>query len=189
MFKWIWFLRHFYYNYRTFIDWGTVKYIILFLLPLLVFSNEQRILVTGFTIHEHDNDRFGEEYNALNYGAGYEYNFFTEYNELYFAMNALIFNDSFENPQFAFGLGHAYRFNTEIIDISVGLSGFVGIKKIYTDEDINRDGGGYGLTGGLGPTMNLYYKDFSIHFVYVPGFKYKDLDTTGFLFTYFGYKF
>jgi len=49
---------------------------ILFLLPLFIFSNEQKILLTGFTIHEHTNDRFGEEYNAFNYGAGYEYNFF-----------------------------------------------------------------------------------------------------------------
>jgi len=166
-----------------------MKYIILFLLPLLVFSNEQRILVTGFTIHEHTNDRFGEKYNAYNYGTGYEYNYFQEYKKIYFSMNGLLFNDSFENPQFAFGMGHSYRFSTEVIDFSIGLSGFVGVKKIYTDEDINRDGGKYGVTGGIGPVINLYYENLSMSFIYVPGFKYKDLDTTGFLFTYFGYKF
>jgi hypothetical protein len=165
-----------------------MKYLLL-LFPLFIFSNEQKILLTGFTIHEHENDRFGEKYNSFNYGAGYEYNFFDNYNELYFATNILLFNDSFENPQLAVGFGHAYRFHTDIIDTSLGISGFVGIKKIYNDQDLNREGGSYGFTGGVGPTLNFYYEDFSVNCVYVPGFKYKDLDTTGFLFTYFGYKF
>jgi len=166
-----------------------MKYILLLLLPLFIFSNEQKILLTGFTIHEHDNDRFGEKYNAFNYGAGYEHNFFNDYDEFYFATNVLIFNDSFKNPQLAIGLGHSYRFDTGMIDISIGVSGFFGVKKIYNDNDLSRNDGHYGLTGGLGPTLNFYYEDFSINFVYVPGFEYKDLDTTGFLFTYFGYKF
>ena len=166
-----------------------MKYFILFLLPLFVCANEERILLTGFTIHEHNKDRFDEKYNGFNYGAGYEYNYFTEYKKIYFSMNGLVFNDSFKNPQFAFGMGHSYRFSTEVIDYSIGLSGFVGIKKIYIDEDINRDGGKYGLTGGVGPVINLYYEKFSMSFIYVPGFKYKELDTTGFLFAYFGYKF
>ncbi len=166
-----------------------MKYMILFLLPLFVFSNEQRILLSGITIHEHTNDRFGEEYNAFNYGAGYEYTFFEAYNEFYFASNVMVFNDSFENPQLAVGFGHSYRFDTGIVDTAIGLSGFVGIKKIYNDEDFSRDDGEYGFMGGFGPTLNLYYDDLSVNFVYVPGFKYKDLDTTGFLFTYFGYSF
>ena len=159
------------------------------MLSLFAYADEQRVILTGFTIHEHTNDRFGEKYNGYNYGAGYEYNYFNEYNELYYSMNAMLFNDSFENPQFVFGMGHSYRFDLNTVDISLGLSGFVGVKKIYTDKDISRDDGGYGVTGGVGPTMNLYYDDFSMNFVYVPGFKYKDLDTTGFLFTYFTYKF
>jgi len=166
-----------------------MKYLWLLLLPFTVFANEQRILLTGITIHEHDNDRFGEKYNSFNYGAGYEYTFFENYNEFYFTGNALIFNDSFENPQLAVGFGHSYRFDTGVIDTAIGLSGFLGIKKIYDDEDISRADGEYGLTGGVGPTLNFYYDDFTVNFVYVPGIKYKDLDTTGFLFTYFGYKF
>ncbi len=166
-----------------------MKYLILILFPFVMFANEQRVLLSGFTIHEHTYDLFGEEYNAFNYGAGYEYNFFNDYNELYFATNVLVINDSFENPQLAVGFGHSYRFETGAIDTSIGISGFVGIKKIYDDKDLNRDDGEYGVTGGVGPTLNFYYEDLSVHFVYVPGFKYKDLDTTGFLFTYFGYKF
>lgn len=166
-----------------------MKYLYSCLFPLFLFANEQRILLTGFTIHEHDKDRFDEKYNAFNYGIGYEYTFFEAYNELYFASNTLVFNDSFENPQLVIGFGHAYRFHTKYIDTSVGISGFVGIKKIYNDVDLSRKDGKYGVTGGVGPTLNFYYKDFSINFVYVPGIKYKDLDTTGFLFTHFGYKF
>lgn len=166
-----------------------MKYIILFVLSSFIFANEQRLLLSGFTIHEHTYDRFGEEYNAFNYGAGYEYSFFNEYNEIYFATNVLLFNDSFENPQLVVGMGHAYRFDTGVIDTAIGVSGFFGVKKIYTDDDLNRDDGEYGFTGGVGPTVTLYYEDFSMNFVYVPGFSFKDLDTTGFLYTYFGYKF
>ena len=155
----------------------------------MLFAEEQRILLTGFTVHEHTYDRFAEEYNAFNYGAGYEYTFFEDYNALYFTSNVLVFNDSFENPQLAVGFGHSYRFDTGVIDTAIGLSGFLGYKKIYDDEDMGRDDGAYGLTGGVGATVNFYYEDFTVNFVYVPGIKYKDLDTTGFLFTYFGYKF
>ncbi|CAA6818454.1 MAG: Lipid A palmitoyltransferase PagP [uncultured Sulfurovum sp.] len=166
-----------------------MKYIILLLFPFFVFANEQRILLSGITLHEHDHDRFDVAYNEVNYGLGYEYSFFKAYNELYFATNVLLLKDSFENPQLAIGMGHAYRFNMEKVDVAIGLSGFVGVKKIYTDADLNRNGGQYGLNGGVGPTTTVYYENLSFNFVYVPGIKYKDLDTTGFLYTYFGYRF
>lgn len=158
-------------------------------LPLLLFSNEQRILLSGFTIHEHSHDRFDEAYNSINYGGGYEYNYFNDYKEIYFSTNILVLNDSFSNPQLSVGFGHQYRFDTGIVDTALGLSGFVGWKKIYTDEDLDRDGGKYGITGGIGPVAIFYYKKLSVNFIYVPAFAYKELDTTGFLFTYFGYKF
>lgn len=169
----------------------TKKFITLFifLTPLFNMANEQRVLLTGFTLHEGEHDRFGEEYNAFNYGLGIEYSFFENYQEVYFTTNALVFNDSFYNPQLAIGFGHSYRFDTGIIDTAIGLSGFVGIKKIYTDEDKSRADGYYGITGGVGPTMNFYYDDFSLNLVYVPSFSYKDLKTTAFIFGYFGYEF
>ena len=166
-----------------------LMFILLILLPVSLFSTEQRVLLSGFTIHEHSKDRFDQKYNGFNYGAGYEYNYFSEYNELYFLTNVLVINDSFKNPQLAIGFGHSYRFDTGDIDISAGLSGFVGLKKIYTDKDADRSGGSYGLTGGVGPVAALYYGKYSINFIYVPGIAFKDFDTTGFLFTYFGYKF
>lgn len=166
-----------------------MRYIILLLLPLLVFADEERILISGFTKHEHDHDRFNERYNEVNYGIGYEYSFFNDYNEIYFVTNALLLKDSFENPQFALGMGHAYRFDTGAIDTAIGLSGFIGVKKTYSDSDKNRDGGEYNFVGGAGPSATFYYDDLSVNFVYVPGIEYKDLDTTGFLYTYFGYKF
>ena len=157
---------------------------------MLLFSNEQRILLSGFTIHEHSRDLFDEKYNALNYGAGYEYNFFNDYNDIYFSGNILAFSDSFANPQLIAGFGHYYRFDLEIIDMALGLSGFVGWKKIYEEGvALNRDGGGYGIMGGAGPVAVFYYKKFSVNFIYVPGITYKELETTGFLYTYFGFKF
>jgi len=166
-----------------------MKYLIGLCIPFILFATEQRAIVSGFTIHEHTYDRFGKKYNAYNYGVGYEYNFFEKYNEIYFASNVLLLNDSFKNPQFSIGLGHYYRFHTGTVDTALGITGFFGIKKIYDDEDKSRADGHYGLTGGVGPTVNFYYENLSANFVYVPGFKYKKLNTTGFLYLYFGYKF
>jgi len=166
-----------------------MKYMIFFLVPWMIFATEERALLSGFTIHEHTYDRFGKKYNALNYGVGYEYTFFEKYNEIYFASNILLLNDSFKNPQFTIGMGHYYRVHTGKIDTSIGLTGFFGIKKKYTDRDKSREDGHYGFTGGIGPSVNFYYEKLSANFVYVPGFKYKKLDTTGFLYLYFGYKF
>ncbi len=166
-----------------------LKYLIILLSPILLFSNEHRILLSGFTIHEHSHDRFDEEYNSINYGIGYEYNFFNDYNKVYFSTNILAINDSFANPQLISGFGHYYRFDTGIIDTAIGISGFVGVKKIYTDEDLDRDGGEYGIMGGAGPVAVLYYQEFSVNFIYVPGIAYAELETTGFLYTYFSFKF
>ena len=155
----------------------------------MILSQEQRILISGFSLHESKHDRFGEKYNAFNYGIGYEYNFFENYNEPYFGMNMLLLNDSFENPQLSIGFGHNYRFDMDYADISVGIAGFVGYKKIYSDDDISRDGGQYKIMGGVGPSFAVYKGNFSIDFIYIPSIKYNSLDITGFLFTYFSYKF
>ena len=154
-----------------------------------MFATEERIIISGFSLHEKSKDRFETKYNAYNYGIGYEYNFFEEYNKLYFGMNALLLKDSFANPQMSIGFGHNYRFHTEMIDTSIGLSGFVAIKKIYTSEDVDREGGAYKFTGGVGPSLIFYKDNFSINFMYIPSVKYKEFDITGFLFTYFSYKF
>ncbi len=167
-----------------------IKYLIIILFPLLLFSNEQRILVSGFTIHEHNHDLFDEKYNAFNYGAGYEYNFFNDYDDIYFSGNILAISDSFANPQLIVGFGHYYRFDLGVIDTALGISGFAGLKKIYEEgEDLDRNGGHYGIMGGAGPVAVFYYKKFSVNFIYVPGIAYKELETTGFLYTYFGFKF
>jgi len=166
-----------------------MKYLMILLLPLVVFATEQRLLLGGFTIHERENDRFGLKYNAFNYGIGYEYNFFEKYNELYFGMNAMVLNDSFKNPQLSIGFGHSYRFDTGYVDTSIGLSGFAAIKKIYTADDVDRSGGTYRLSGGVGPNLVFYRNNMSANFIYVPSVKYKELDITGFLFMYFSYKF
>ena len=164
------------------------KYLLL-LLPLLLFADEQRLLVSGFSIHEKSKNRFDESYNAFNYGLGYEYNFYKEPKALYFGMNALILNDSYYNPQFSIGLGHYMRFDMGALQSAVGLSGFIGWKRVYDDNDLDRNGGKYGLTGGIAPAVNFYYKNASVNFMYVPSFHYKDVDITGFLFTYFSWKF
>lgn len=164
------------------------KYLFL-LLPLLLFGNEQRLLLSGFTLHEKSDNRFGESYNGFNYGLGYEYNFYKEVNKFYLGLNTLLLNDSYYNPQFTLGAGHYIRFDTGYLKSAVGLTGFIGWKKIYDDNDKSRDGGKYGLMGGIAPALNFYYKKASINLMYVPSFHYRDVEITGFLFTYFSWRF
>ena len=166
-----------------------MKKYLFFLLPLLLFGDEQRLLLSGFTLHEKKHNRFGEPYNAFNYGLGYEYNFYQENKKFYLGLNTLLLNDSYYNPQFTLGAGHYIRFDTGPLQSAVGLSGFIGCKKIYDDDDLDRSGGRYGLTGGIAPALNFYYKDASINLMYVPSFSYKDVDVTGFLFSYFSWRF
>ena len=166
-----------------------MRKLLFLLLPFLLFANEHRLLISGFTIHEKPNNRFDEPYNAFNYGLGYEYNFYKEPKEIYFGINTLILNDSYYNPQFSIGAGHYMRFDMGVLQSAVGLSGFIGWKRKYDDSDLDRDGGEYGLTGGIAPALNFYYKNASVNFMYVPSFHYKDTDITGFLYTYFSWKF
>ena len=165
------------------------KHLFLFLFPLVLFGNEQRLLLSGFTLHEKRDNRFGETYNAFNYGLGYEYNFYQEERKAYLGLNTLLLNDSYYNPQFTLAAGRYVRFDTGCLQSAVGLSGFIGWKKVYDDADNSRHGGRYGLIGGIAPALNFYYRDASINLMYVPSFHYRDIDTTGFLFTYFSWRF
>ena len=69
-----------------------------------------------------------------------------------------------------------------------GLSGFIGWKKLYDDNDLSRDDGKYGLTGGIAPAVTFYYEKVSLNLMYVPSIHFKDVDITGFLFAYFSFK-
>lgn len=159
------------------------------LLPFLLLADEQRLLISGFTLHEKSESRFGEAYNAYNYGLGYEYNFYREAKKFYLGLNALLLEDSYYNPQFSIGAGHYIRFNRGALQSAVGLSGFIGWKRIYDDNDVDRSGGRYGLTGGIAPALNFYYYDAGLHFMYVPSFRFREIEITGFLYTYFSWKF
>ena len=166
-----------------------MKRYLFLLLPFILFGNEQRLLLSGFTIHEKRYSRFDERYNGFNYGVGYEYNFYKEANRFYLGLNTLLLNDSYYNPQFTLGAGHYIRFDTGSVKSAVGLTGFIGWKKIYDDDDIDRNGGAYGLMGGIAPALNFYYRDAGINLMYVPSFHYRDIDVTGFFFSYFSWRF
>ena len=162
---------------------------ILLLLTSISYGSEARLLLTGLSWHETSRDQFGERYNALNGGIGYEYNRFDAYNAWYFTGNVMLFNDSFRNPQLTVGFGHAMRFEGSVADIAVGLAGFVGVKKLYEADDRVGTTGEYGLMGGLAPAVSLYLGALSLNLIYVPSLTIGDYDITGFAFAYLGWRF
>ena len=80
-----------------------MKYFILLLVLLsMCFADEHRLLVTGFTKHETSSRPDGEKFNEFNYGGGYEYTSFEDYDKFYFASNITVIRDSFDKPQYTF---------------------------------------------------------------------------------------
>jgi hypothetical protein len=169
----------------------TLRYIcsILLFTVTLLQAGEQRLLLTGISVHEKSHNQFGDRFNAWNAGIGYEKNTFEDYGKWYFTVNTMLFNDSFKNPQLTVGFGHAMRFDYETADVALGLAGFVGWKKLYDADDTTGHSGKYGLMGGVAPMVAVYHGKWSLNFVYVPSAKIKDRDITGFAFGYFGWKF
>jgi len=160
----------------------------LFLISLLV-ANEHRLLLTGFTLHENDYSDSGEKFNEFNYGAGYEYTTFKNYDELYFATNITILKDSFSATQYTLSGSQNIRYELIYgVDISIGLALFI----MYKEENyrLQPEGGevGYGFIPGAAPLASIYYKDFDVNVAYVPSFKYEEIATTGFMIVYFGWK-
>jgi hypothetical protein len=166
-----------------------LRSLLLLLLVSLVHGNEQRLLLTGCSWHETSRDQFGERYNAFNAGIGYEWNRFETYREWYFTGNVMLFNDSFRHPQLTVGFGHAMRFEGDFVDTSVGLAGFVGVKKLYEADDRVGTTGKYGFMGGIAPAVSFYRGPWSLNLIYVPSVDIGDYDITGFLFGYFGWRF
>jgi hypothetical protein len=166
-----------------------IIFFLLMLLPLALPADERRILISGFSLHEHPRNQFGEPYNAFSAGAGYEYNFFDDFGKPYFSANLLLIKDSFYNPQLTLGFGHAVRFHQHYADTALGLSGFIGWKKLYDRDDRTKESGAYGVTGGIAPALSFYRGDLSVNFIYVPSVEIAGHDITGFLFGYFGWKF
>jgi len=160
---------------------------------LLLFSlnaNEHRLLITGFTIHEQSVGDNGVEFNAINYGLGYEFTTFNEYNSLYFGTNFTLMQDSYFNPQYTLSISPNVRFKmSENSAISFGLAAFGMYKKETYLVGIDPDEAGYGFIFGAAPLSAIYYKDVNINFAYVPSFSYKDINVIGFVITYFGWTF
>ena len=168
-----------------------MKLIAMFLIfTISLLASEHRLLITGFTKHERSHTTSGYEYNEFNYGAGYEYTSFDDYNELYWGTNVTVLKDSFEEWQYTLSISPNIRFKlSKHTSISVGAGMFIMYKKDNYKTGVPPKTAHYDFIGGLAPMASLYYKDVSVSTAYVPSFSYKDIDTTGFLIVYFGWKF
>ncbi len=166
-----------------------MRYLLLLLLPLWLWAGESRLLLPGVSVHEDHENQFGEAYNGVNPGIGYEINDFRRYEQSYFTANVMLFSDSFSHPQLTVGFGHAIRFEGRYMDTAIGLAGFVGLKKLYESDDRTGRTGKYGLMGGVAPVVAFYRGDWSLNLLYVPSVEVGDYDLTGFAFAYLGWKF
>lgn len=168
-----------------------MKYIacLLFFISTL-FANEHRLLISGFTKHEKSHRINGEHYNERNYGAGYEFTSFENYDELYFGSNFTALKDSFNEWQYTVSASPNIRFKlSENSAISVGLAAFVMYKKDNYKDGVTKENAEYDFMAGMAPLSSFYYKDFSVNAAYVPTFDYKDIHNVGFLIVYFGWRF
>lgn len=164
--------------------------ILLFLLSSLVFANEHRLLISGFTKHEHSNRSNGKKYNEFNLGAGYEFTTFKNYNEFYFGTNVTVLNDSYSNIQYTVSASSNIRFKlSRHTAISIGVASFAMWKKDTFKAGVSEDEAKYDLVIGAAPLGSFYYKDLSVNFAYVPSVSYENVQTVGFAIVYFGWTF
>lgn len=168
-----------------------MKHMAFFLLmSSLLFSNEHKLLISGFTKHEKSHRDSGKRYNEFNYGGGYEYTSFKEYNELYFVGNITALKDSFDEWQYTLSSSPNIRFKlSQNTALSVGVAVFGMFKKDNYKSGVSESEAEYDFVMGAAPVSSLYYKDFSVNFAYVPTFSYNSIDTVGFLIIYFGWTF
>lgn len=164
--------------------------IILFLfLSSCLYANEHRILISGFTKHEHSHRSNGEAFNEVNLGGGYEFTTFKDYNEFYFGTNLTVLDDSYDNLQYTVSASSNIRFKlSKNTDFSVGIASFAMWKKDNYKVGVSEDNAEYDLVIGAAPLASVYYKDFSMNFAYVPSISYEQIESVGFLVVYFGWK-
>lgn len=155
-----------------------------------LFSEEHRLLITGFSKHETSHSASGYEYNEFNYGAGYEYTSFEDYKELYWGANASVLKDSYDEWQYTLSISPNVRFQlSKYTSVSIGAALFLMYKKDYYKKDVPPNKAKYDFIGGAAPMASLYYKDVSVSTAYVPSFSHNNIETDGFLIVYFGWKF
>lgn len=165
-------------------------FMLLIFLTSIVSANENRLLISGFTKHEQSTRPDGYSYNEFNYGLGYEFTTFKEYDELYLGTNITALKDSFDEWQYTLSVSPNIRYKlSKDLAISIGVASFVMLKKDNYKKGVSPEEAQYDFLVGAAPLSSLYYKDFSANFAYVPSVSFGDLNAVGFLIVYFGWTF
>ena len=159
--------------------------LLLNLFPLYADDAPRRILFSGFTWHDKEKLDNGTELNSYNLGIGYERDYFKEYKKLYYTYHVMLINDSNRHPYLYLAGSKSFRFHHRLIDTSVGIAGFVGIKNMRHDDGDYH----YSPIVGLAPTASVYMGDLTLNFSYVPGMNFGPYTTIAFLYMYVGWEF
>jgi len=162
-----------------------VTYLLALSMSLHADDADRRLLFSGLTWHEKPQLDDGTKLNAFNLGIGYERDYFKAYKKRYYTYHVMLLNDSHNHPYLYLAGSEAVRFHASWFDTSVGLAGFVGIKKM------RHPGGEYQYAPiiGLAPVVSLYRDVYSLNFAYVPSLVYSEYKTIGFLYFYVGWQF
>jgi len=169
----------------------TMKHLMCLLLFIYFsYADEHRLLLTGFTKHEVSEASSGRKFNEFNYGGGYEFTTFENYDELYFASNVTVLRDSFDKPQYTLSASPniRYRLNDNTA-FSFGVAAFAMWKDELFRENISDEESQYILVFGAAPLASLYYKSLCVNFAYIPTLTYKNINPVGFGIVYFGWTF
>ena len=166
-----------------------MRSVFIFLMLLLIsHANEHRLLLTGFTKHETTNQPNGKAWNEENYGGGYEYTTFTDYNKLYYSSNVTILEDSFNYKQYTLSSAPTIRYKlSENTSASIGLAFFLMAKRETYLKNYSSNKPDYGIIPGAAPVAIFTYKKMTINFAYVPTVSIGKIESIGFGIVYFGW--
>jgi len=160
----------------------------LFIAMCLLMSNllADRLLIPLISKHNTKEDLYGEKFNEVNLGIGYEFDI-VEGEDYLIRFDVLALNDSYSNPMYSATIGIDYKITSWFrLGVDFGVVSR-SIKHAYHDEPVyfKREV----LPVVFIPTVTTEYKEFSLSILHIPQIDYEDRRVDGVTLLMLGYSF
>ena len=172
------------------------KLLILLTFLISTLYAEHTILVSGMSQHGNTHDRYGEKFNDVHYGLGYQYSDYKPHDKVFCTSTIIAMNDSYDNTMYSAVYAVNYMLkDTNNTRISVGMDfGLVYKQLKYYNADTDTYSFSYGVIPVIFiPTVTVEIHKVSLNFTYVPEITHttstKHLKVEEVLYVNIGYRF
>jgi len=162
-----------------------MKLLFLFLFVINTLHAD-RLLLSIASKHNNDKDMYGEEFNEVNLGIGYEFDIIDDEDYL-LMLDVLALKDSYSNPMYSVtvGVDHKatswFRFGFDFGIASRKTKYVYFNKPVYFEREV--------IPIIFIPTATINYKKLSLSVLHIPQMDYKGKRVEGVTLTILGYSF